>query len=259
MSKENGFTPKVKGSKQEDLILVPHRPVQKALTQLFLLTAYCAIAVASFYVGQWVALRDQTNAQTERDQLRALVAEQEQNLVQLREELVFFQQGNRVEKRASELLRQENKDLQDRVAELEEENAHYHRVLTPEKEDKGLVIGRLELKPTSELNRFRYNFNMIQVAGRQKVTGEAFVTVMGIGNGEKQEITLEEISVNAEGSKIRLGFRNFQAIAGEIKLPQGFVPEQVEIIAQFTGRKAVRLRKVYDWKVQETNFDVGQR
>ena len=258
MDNDQKITPRVKGSKQENLILVPHRPVQKAITQLLLIAAYCVIAVASFYVGEWVTLRDQSNAMDERDQLMEIVADHEKNLVQLREELVFFQQGNQVEKRASELLRKENKDLLDRVAELEEENAHYHRVLTPEKEDKGLVIGRLELKPTSENNRFRYNFNMIQVAGRQRVTGEAFVKIMGIGEGIKQEISLEEITTDAEAAKIKLGFRNFQAIAGEIKLPEGFVPEQVEIVAQFTGRKAVRLRKVYDWKVQETNFDVGQ-
>ena len=41
-------------------------------------------------------------------------------------------------------------------------------------------------------------------------------------------------------------------------VPDGFTPEQVEVIAQSKGRKAVRLEKRFDWKVDEVTSDVGK-
>lgn len=255
------YAPRVKGSKQERLVLVPHHPVRRVFVQICLILAYFAIATASYFSGQWVAVMDQQDASTERDKLMALTQTLQDQVSKQRDELVFFQQGTEVERQAVETLRKENKKLLDRIAELEEATAHYQRVLTPDKEDDGLVIGRLELKPTAVPNRYRYNFNLIQVSGKTRVQGQAFVKVMGMEAGIKTEKLLQDLTIDAEEMEengIKLGFRNYQAIGGELILPDGFTPEQVEIVAQFTGRKAVRLRKVYDWSVQEMSSDVGQ-
>lgn len=252
------IAPKVKGSKQEDLILVPHRPIQKAVTQVLLIAAYFAIAAASFYVGQWLALKEQEDARVERDKLQQQVQLLSDTLMTMEEEKVFYEQGQEVEKRAIELLRKENKELLDRISELEEATAHYQRVLTPDKEDKGLVIGRMELKPTAEPQRYRYHFNLIQVSGGARVEGVARIKVHGLTAGEKRSLPLQELSTDVDGQGVKLGFRNYQSITGEMVLPEGFIPEQIDIEAEFTGRKAVRLRKIYDWTIQETVSDVGQ-
>ncbi|MBL4795655.1 MAG: hypothetical protein JKY24_09205, partial [Pseudomonadales bacterium] len=124
---------------------------------------------------------------------------------------------------------------------------------------KGLAIGQLELKTTSDKLRFRYNFNLMQVSGRMRVNGLVHVTLFGVIDGIKTEIKLNELPGSEASAKgISVGFRNFQSIDGELVLKEGFIPEQVEIVAQFSGRKTVRLRKVYDWLVEESNADVGQ-
>ena len=62
--------------------------------------------------------------------------------------------------------------------------------------------------------------------------------------------------VNKSG--IPFKFRYFQNVDGEIVVPGGFVPEQIEVIAQSKGRKATRLEKRFDWNVLEVRSDVGK-
>lgn len=183
----------------------------------------------------------------------------EQELAKFKQQSAFYQQDADVAKAAAEIVRKENKSLLDRLSVLEKENVLYHRVLTPDKDEKGLAIGQLDLKSTSDNMRYRYSFTLLQVSGRQRVKGLVYITLFGVINGVKSQIKLSELpasKMKREG--LSVGFRNFQSFDGELVLRDGFTPEQVEIVTQFSGRKTVRLRKVYDWSVTESNYDVEQ-
>ena len=62
----------------------------------------------------------------------------------------------------------------------------------------------------------------------------------------------------AKGEGLSFNFRFFQDISGEILVPAGFTPEQVEVIAQAKGRKATKLDRRFDWKAREVPSDVGK-
>lgn len=251
--------PKVIGSQQPDLMLVHQKPERTKLQIVLLSVLLIGVSYSIYYLGYSVALLNQKNATEHRDLLLKDAQSLEAQLADLRQHIVFYQQEAEVSNAAAEIVRRENKVLLDSVSALEKANVLYHRVLTPEKDDKGLAIGQLELKSTSDKLRFRYNFNLMQVSGRQRVKGLVYVTLFGMLNGVKSQIKLNELPSSEMATEgISVGFRNFQSIDGEMLLREGFIPEQVEIVTQFSGGKTVRLRKVYDWLVEENNYDVGQ-
>ncbi|MCH2100193.1 MAG: hypothetical protein MK142_17570, partial [Pseudomonadales bacterium] len=46
-------------------------------------------------------------------------------------------------------------------------------------------------------------------------------------------------------------FRYFQRLAGAILLPDGFVPEGVEIVARSDAEEGFRLQRTFNWELQE--------
>ena len=248
-----------KAPQNDQLIVVPYRPRRKLWMLLITLLGYSVVAIGSYYGAQLVVQqRSMVPASLLVVQPPAEVAELEASIAQLEEQIAIYQQNGKVERQAIELVRQENKQLLDQISGLEEQVAYYKRVMNTDKRDKGLVIGKMLIKSTTEPMRFRYNFNLIQVSGSSRVGGKVFVTLLGVEYGQKREIPLKELSDSVDNIGIKVGFHNFQSIQGELVITDGFQPEQVEIIAQFDSGKSVRLRKVYDWAVQETLSDVGK-
>ena len=251
--------PRVLGSQQPDFKLVSHKPAKTKLQIILLGLFLFGASFSVFYAGYYVALLHQDDAMVHRDLLLKDAQSLDKQLAELKQQSAIYEQDAELSRQAAEIVRKENKSLLDRLSDLEKANVLYHRVLTPEKDDKGLAIGQLELKSTSDKQRFRYNFNLMQVSGRQRVKGIVYITLFGVIDGVKSQIKLSELpasKMKQEG--ISVGFRNFQSIDGELVLREGFTPERVEIVTQFSGRKTVRLRKVYDWSVEESHYDVGQ-
>jgi len=94
---------------------------------------------------------------------------------------------------------------------------------------------------------------------RNYIKGSVKMNLLGVRQGSRQSIPFETVSKDwPDGDGAPFNFRYFQDIGGELVVPEGFMPEQIEVIAQSKGRKAVRLEKRFDWKVDEVTSDVGK-
>ena len=100
---------------------------------------------------------------------------------------------------------------------------------------------------------------MIQVAdNRSYISGKVTMNLWGVREGQKLSIPFDAMTNDMDASGAQFKFRYFQDVEGEINVPGDFIPEQIEVIAQSKGRKATRLEKRFDWKVQEVISDVGK-
>ena len=71
-------------------------------------------------------------------------------------------------------------------------------------------------------------------------------------DGEVRSFALKDLSNDVSGDQIRLGFRYFQNVTGEMVLPEGFTPERIELVSKSTGRDAVEVEKKFGWLVQQS-------
>ncbi len=248
------------GSPDPQMVLVPFKPGQRTKRIIKWLFSVLLTAVLCFAAGYYHGIRENLHILEQRSDLRSEIGELEKKLQATQEDAAIYRHGSELERQASERVRQENISLQDRVSELEEAVAFYKGIMAPGPDQKGLKIERLELSRTVSKKRFKYKVVMTQVADNGAyVNGNLKMNLLGTKKGSRESIPFDKVAKDwAGGDGAPFNFRFFQDISGEFVVPDEFVPEQIEVIAQSKGRKAVRLEKRFEWKLHEVTSDVGK-
>jgi len=247
------------GSPDPQMMLVSQRQTPRWKRVLMSSLVLFLVAGGFFIAGYYQGIREKIHVLDERAELRLETEQLKQDVSQLQEQAAIHKHGSELERQASERVRKENISLQNRVSELEEAVSFYKGIMAPRKNDKGLRIERLELSSTVNKRRFKYKVVMTQVADNSSyISGSVSLNLVGVRQGVKESIPFEQLSQAQTSSGIPFKFRYFQNVDGEIVVPDEFVPEQIEVIAQSKGRKATRLEKRFDWNVLEVKGDVGK-
>ncbi|SEI81306.1 hypothetical protein SAMN05421831_11112 [Allopseudospirillum japonicum] len=237
----------------DTLVIVPKRQRSPWKTVLLVLILLALSAGASYWAGHWQVWRKQHGAVEERDQLRVEVQVKEKQLQDLRRKLAIVESGNDIDRKAYQELQQASAELNARIAQLENEVAFYKRVMDPDNVDKGLRVARWELAATTDAKVFDYKLVISQVADNNNyIEGLALVNLVGRqGTTPNVVIPLKDVSEEVQELGIKFRFRFFQNVTGQIRLPDDFVAERVQVILQSTGSKAMRVEKYFDWTTQE--------
>ncbi|UTA47485.1 hypothetical protein L1F30_15185 [Simiduia sp. 21SJ11W-1] len=243
----------VKGSKQYRLEVVPYRPwLRWSRRLLALLIAALAVYAAHWY-GTSEALKYQAQALGERDQFEQALSESRAEAEALRQEVANLKLGSQVDKAASEDVRNEVIRLKAEIAELQEDITFYRGLMMPSADKQGLTIGSLNVISTGEERRFNYKLVIQQLATNHKMlSGHVNFTIVGRQGGLPMSLALKDVSDAVSTTDIRLGFRYFQNIEGELVLPVGFEPMRIEIVAKARGSNGATVEKKFGWLVEES-------
>ena len=243
----------VKGSKQERMVVVPYRPGWR----MFFITAFIAGAVISalvgFAYGYYQTLLTQETAQAGHAELeRELESVQLENS-DLNRKIAILDRSSVMDQHANREVQETINGLRDRVAELEQDIVYYRGVVAEEIEDTGLIISRLDIDGTNDPRIYNYKLVVRQrdADGDTYLLGHVNVSLLGRKNDKLVIIPLRDISAEQDELDIRLRFRYFQNIEGELALPEGFEPERVQIAAVETAPIEKTLDQDFDWIVGE--------
>jgi len=203
---------------------------------LFAGVAACGFMVAEYYNDldrQYVRALEQMRDSHEREQ------------VALRRELVNLQVAQNVGEQSGAELRDNIKTLRDEQAQLREELVFYRSLIAPNKLTEGLQVASFELFERRS-GVFTYHLLLTQVTSqRSRISGRVTLQVAGQQAGQAQVLPLTDLS-EIDGYPLRYRFRYFQDLKGQIDLPQGFTPEQVQIVVTGKGRSNIELAVAWD-------------
>ncbi len=157
-----------------------------------------------------------------------------------------------VEAGANERLRRTIKELQDRIAALEEEARFYRRLVAPSEAERGFRIEELTITRTPEPSRFGYNLLLTQIVDRHNwMEGAVAVEVVGERDGVAARLALDELA-GEDGFAERFRFLYFQEFSGQLRLPEGFVARSVTVTASVDDATGTEIRESFDWVVEES-------
>jgi len=242
----------VKGSKQEKMIVVPHRPARRFLTTIVLLVVVATTAAGGFLYGYYKTLQTQQTAQASSQELTdQLVAVQLENS-ELERQIAILDRSGVMDKRATEEVQSTNSELRDRVAQLEQDIVYYRQVVSEETADTGLIISQLDIDAMIEPNRFRYKLVLRQqdADGDTFLTGHVNVNLIGSQGEEQVILPLRDLSEEQDQLDIRLRFKYFQNIEGQLALPVGFVADRVQIAAVSVEPVEKSVNQDFSWVVE---------
>ncbi len=242
----------VKGSKQEKMVVVPHRPNRRLFLTVLITLGVTVTTVAGFAFGYYQSMegRQLTSIanQNMSGDLAALLSEN----TELRRQVAILDRSSEVDQRATVEVQSTVSTLQDRVAQLEQDIMYYRGVVSAETEDTGLVISQFDIDAIQDSGLYRYKLVLRQqdADGDSYLEGHANVNLVGKQGETQTVLALRDVSAEQDQLDIRLRFKYFQNIEGELALPEGFTPERIQIAAISTEPVEKSITQNFNWVVE---------
>lgn len=238
----NSAKTKVKGSPVYRMKVVPHRPLKNAFIALMLLALVGAALVTTYLYALNKAGKERLSPQ-EAIELRAQLDKLTQETSESKRELAKYQLSAQVDRQAGEELRKRVMVLRDEKAALQRD-VEVYRILTSKKNTNpmGISFGVFSVSPLAD-DKKQFKLVVQKLAeGDDDFSGQLRVVVAGQKDGAETEISLHELVVSKVDTEpltenIPLNFKFFQNIDTEIVLPEGFVPERVELAVKSNSRR----------------------
>jgi hypothetical protein len=249
----------VKGTAVTNFKAVPHQPIRNFILRFFYVAICVGLVIVAYLYGFDQGLQEEKVLVSERNELRVLLSESRAREDSLRQQVAVLENASFVDKESTDTVRTVNRELSDRIAELEEENALYQGIMSPSLTASGLTIQEVSLGKTVSNNRFRFKVMLTQVGNNKDyLRGFVGINILGVQNSEITAYPLKELSSDVSDIDIKFRYRYFQDFKGELVLPDGFTPDQIQVIAQSVGQNSARIEKSYEWSDLENDNNVGQ-
>lgn len=240
-------------------VVVQADPRARRRRQILAGLLFVAVFVVGILIGGSNSLNLYWSAAQENRDLRDRVVVQARKLEDLQQWRVDNETRSEVDSAALEMVRSELASQQETIAELERGIRFYKSLMAPGEEAEGVNVRSVDVLAMEEDGRYPFRVLVQQNARKHDlVTGTMQVVVIGRSQGEKVEYDLSNLSEQVPSADIRLRFKYFQAIDGELTLPEGFRPESVKVSAKSTKPRRSEVSKEFPWSVQEKLSHVGQ-
>jgi hypothetical protein len=155
-----------------------------------------------------------------------------------------------VEQLANQNAQTTLKQMADEHYQVKKQLAFYEKVMAPEKEADGLVIDKIKLSATQSPNHYNFQVTLVQQLLKKRYA-KGYITLKVLGSLENKpaQLALNDIS-SLTKKDLSFSFQYFQVFEGGFTLPEGFMPEKVQISAILTKskwQKYQKLNKTIEW------------
>ena len=232
-------------------MVVPYRPGRRVLFTLLLLTGVAVSAAGGWGYAYYTTVLTQQGEQAEKRELSAQLTDLRQENEALKRQIAILDRSSAVDQQTGAELQETLTALRQRVAQLEEDVLFYRQVVEEEADETGLVIGQLDIDATRSPDRYRYKLVMRQqdADGDTYLTGHVNINLVGQLQDQQVILPLRDLSEFEDELDIRLRFKYFQNIEGELALPEGFQPDRIQIAAVATEPVSKRINEDFGWVV----------
>lgn len=203
----------------------PGRREGRRRSRLPALLLFAVAGVVAVVLGFQLALSGMPSLQRRFD--AQLVRDAE--MAELREAALRLERQHEVDIRAQEALIQSVRKLSREAAELRRQLAVYQDVLASDSATAGLRVHEVRLIPGVAPRRYKYRLVLVQgVAASEAAKGRVTVQVQGRVGESARQVTAGEYEFS---------FRYFQALEGDLWVPEGMEPTELLVSMKLAGRK----------------------
>ncbi|NKF50911.1 hypothetical protein G3R49_10095 [Shewanella sp. WXL01] len=163
--------------------------------------------------------------------------ELERQIKSLNRELANIKLTLGVAQQANTSMRQMFNEQVQKQQELETELKFYRSLMVPDDSVDGIGIHALELSHGMLPDQFKLRLILTQLQKRkQQSKAQAFITLVGIEQGEAKQIDLGELVDN----KFEFDFKYFQVADSEFNVPEDFNLQRIEVRVKVKARRGVK-------------------
>ncbi|MCY7355249.1 MAG: hypothetical protein LH470_09285 [Lysobacter sp.] len=215
-------------------VIVPTHPHGGWIVAILVVMWVASLAGAWFWAGHRAssAAPSTDRAQPEAD-------------TQLQQRVTTLQMSDKISRQANRELQQTLAEREEEVAGLRADVAFYERLVGSTGRRKGLSVHDVELHRDSD-GSWRYTAMLTQNLNRGAVSkGGLTLSVEGTRGGKLARLGWDDLLQTPQAPPQRFEFRYFQRLEGSLLLPQGFVPGRV--IAQLKPDRGGSAEQAFAW------------
>ena len=229
------------------LIIKAHNPWKFWVKVLLFAVAFLLVAWVMYIYGYDKAGYDNHVLQNEERRLQEQIFQLGKANSELREKYTVLEKSISIDRQAYDNVDTSLKDLQDELLELKAQVAFYRGIVSPKETASGLHITSLKFSTIDNKNSYRFKLVLSQLKNNQNlVRGKARLLIDGVINGEHKQLNLSDMS-GGDLAGLKLHFKYFQTLEGDVVLPEGFTPSSVLVDLNPVGKSTSRIKKNFDW------------
>jgi hypothetical protein len=201
-----------------------------------------------FYLGRGYQSYELEFLQLERETMINRIAELESRNHRLVQKNAQLDGSSRIERDAYKLANEELVKLQQELLTQREELAFYRGIVSPNDAALGVNLQSFEMRKKNSQNQYSYKM-ILTKSGKstRKISGGADVRIRGETDGGVSELKLSDLDLENSEKVTKFSFRYFQVFEGDVVLPEGFEPFEVEIGIKPATKKVKSFSETISW------------
>ena len=184
----------------------------------------------SFELGRFQSGFSMLDSRRQAETFATDLEEKDRRIDELQRQVAILETSSEIDQETYSSVETNLGELQVRIQEQEEELAFYRGIVSPGDGVAGLRIQSVEVVAGEDETARVLRVLLVQaIVHNDRVTGSVRARLTGTQNGEPAELGLDVLGTESSATDIPYGFRYFQTLEVGIGLPEGFVPEDLEI------------------------------
>ena len=220
----------------------------RVLLYLFGVALLAFVAWTAYDLGRQQAGYDSGEARELRRELKARLAEIEEERDELSQRVASLQRSVQIDRETTRQVRRSLLELQDERLQLKEEVAFLNSLLSDSEIKAGLRVRRLVVESLDDPGTYRYRFGLSKYPQDGKDLEASFeVTLIGRRGGTESSVVYKEAALGEGGGK--RAFKQLMQVEGTLRLPTGFEPRRVKIMVTPATDDVVGIEREFPWVV----------
>jgi len=226
---------RVKGSPQHRIVLRTHRPRRRLAWLSLALSGLILLCLLSYWSGESAGLNRLRTENVFSD-----VADMQTQIERLDRE-------REVDQSAIEQSRQTIRDLEQEIAQLNQDINFYRSVMAPELKVDGLQVEKVRFDWLRQPGKFELNWLVTQPGqNNDYAEGQLGLELEGVQGQSDRVLTAEELKVVV--AQLSYKFKYFQQFSLQLDLPEDFEPHLIRFSFPATKDKEP---VQYEWVIDE--------
>ena len=219
-----------------------------------------AVAVAllvggylTFEFGRIQADYNVVDAAQERHDDENRIAELEKQISTLKQEISLLETHRNIDREAYKDVEKSLSNLQEKIQEQGDAIAFYRGIISPADGQRGLRVQDLRLSKGKDEGQYHVKLVLVQVMQHDRsVKGEVNFSLEGAQDGVATTYNLEQLVPADEASNWPFSFRYFQNFDRQLILPEGFLPERINIEVHSRTKSIASVKQSFLWKTGQS-------
>jgi hypothetical protein len=229
------------------LVVRAHTPWRGALIWLSIALGGVVALYMVYELGRLDGGYDVFAARQDRRDGNAQIARLEHSNAVLRQQLADLETTRVSGQQERAELARSIAEQQDKLARLSQDLSFYRGIVANGEAAPGIKIERFDLAPVEDGKRFRVRFVLMQTSQPEgTVSGTLQILLQGSSSGRPATLPMQAIATDKR-RVTSFSFRFFEDIEQLLALPAGFVPADVVVEARVNRAGAMPLRQVFPW------------